>query len=150
MSPERLDPKRFGFKDGRPTKKSDCYALGMVILEVLSGQVPFTRDYNDLMVMNKVLQGEHPGRPQGERGIWLGDDLWATLQLCWSLRPKDRPTIEAVSECLEGVSEGWKPLPPNTHDDVQELIDKLDKGGHRIFLNISPKPKLTGDHRCWT
>jgi len=37
MSPELLDPERFGMPesgDNRPTKQSDCYALGMVIYEV--------------------------------------------------------------------------------------------------------------------
>ena len=37
MSPELLDPERFGMSatgDNRPTKQSDCYALGMVIYEV--------------------------------------------------------------------------------------------------------------------
>jgi len=34
MSPELLDPERFGITDYRPTKKSDCYALGMVVYEV--------------------------------------------------------------------------------------------------------------------
>ena len=37
MSPELLDPERFGVpksEDNRPTKQSDCYALGMVIYEV--------------------------------------------------------------------------------------------------------------------
>lgn len=34
MSPELLDPERFGASDDRPTKKSDCYALGMVVYEV--------------------------------------------------------------------------------------------------------------------
>jgi hypothetical protein len=100
MSPERLDPVRFGIRDGRPTKESDCYALGMVILEVLSGQVPFTRDCHEFMVMNKVLEGERPERPQGVEGMWFTDDLWATLQTCWSHQPIDRPAVEAVFECL--------------------------------------------------
>ena len=34
MSPELLDPDRFGITDCRPTKQSDCYALGMVVYEV--------------------------------------------------------------------------------------------------------------------
>jgi hypothetical protein len=100
MSPERLDPVQFGIRDGRPTKESDCYALGMVILEVLSGQVPFTRDCHEFMVMNKVLEGERPERPQGVEGMWFTDGLWATLQACWSHQPIDRPAVEAVFECL--------------------------------------------------
>ena len=34
MSPELLDPDRFGIKESRPTTQSDCYALGMTIYEV--------------------------------------------------------------------------------------------------------------------
>ena len=96
MSPELLDPEHFGFKDGRPTKGSDCYALGMVIYEVLSGQVPFARDKN-WIVVPKVIQGERPERPEG---AWFTDDLWKTLQQCWSPSPQDRPTVEAVLDCL--------------------------------------------------
>ena len=33
-SPELLDPERFGSEGDRPTRGSDCYALGMVIYEV--------------------------------------------------------------------------------------------------------------------
>ena len=34
MSPELLYPEGYGTSDGRPTKQSDCYALGMVVYEV--------------------------------------------------------------------------------------------------------------------
>jgi len=34
MSPELLDPDQYGLPDSRPTKQSDCYALGMVVYEV--------------------------------------------------------------------------------------------------------------------
>ena len=65
MSPELLlDPDRFG-PSPLPTKQSDCYALGMVILEVLSGEAPF-KPYMDYVVLQKVLAGERPGGPQGK------------------------------------------------------------------------------------
>jgi len=41
MSPELIDPERFGSVGGRPTEESDRYALGMVIYEVLkASRVP--------------------------------------------------------------------------------------------------------------
>lgn len=33
-APELLDPERFGFKRGGPTKKSDIYSMAMTIYEV--------------------------------------------------------------------------------------------------------------------
>ena len=112
MSPELLHPERFGLNQGRPTEKSDCYALGMVTLEVLSGERPFPRD-QDFIVMRKVIEGEHPERPEGE---WFTDGLWRTLEQCWSPQPNDRPTIETVLECLEHVSTICQPLPPIGED----------------------------------
>jgi len=109
MSPERLDPSRFGFENSWPTKESDCYALGMVILEVLSGQVPFEGDWN-CMSMLKVVEGKHPGRPQGAKGVWFTDELWRALEQCWSLRPRDRPTAEAIFEHLEHHSLRYTPI----------------------------------------
>ena len=67
MSPELLDPEHFGLTDSRPTKGSDCYALGMVIYEVLSGQAPFTQ-FKDFVVARKVIKGERPTRPEGAEG----------------------------------------------------------------------------------
>ena len=100
MSPERLNPIQFGLKDGRPTKESDCYALGMVVLEVLSGQVPFTEDPSDFTAMQKILEGVHPERPQGVEGVHFTDELWGMLQRCWLSQPTYRPTAEGVLECL--------------------------------------------------
>ena len=34
MSPELLDPSRLDDPNPRPTKESDCFALGMVVYEV--------------------------------------------------------------------------------------------------------------------
>lgn len=99
MSPELFHPQLFGFKDNRPTKGSDRYALGMVILEVLTGQVPFADD-STFVVMQKVMSGERPERP---KEAWSTDDLWGTLEQCWSHQPGSRPTAAAVLGCLERV-----------------------------------------------
>ena len=118
MSPELLDPDQFGPKGGRPTKQSDCYALGMVIYEVLSGKAPFAQ-YRDYVVMRKVIERERPERPQGTEGARFTDYLWYTLQLCWAHQPEERPTVqdvEAVLECREQAPRGWKP--PSMDDSM--------------------------------
>lgn len=121
MSPEILSPEKFGFKDSRPTRESDYYALGMVILEVLSDQVPFAYD-EVFSVIPKVIDGERPKRP---KGAWFTDDLWRTLEQCWSPRSKARPTAEAVLECLGRVSMVWQLPHPSTEDDIGADGNKL-------------------------
>ena len=81
MSPELLVPDMFGLKESSPTKESDCYALGMVIYEVLSGRTQFSGHSNPVVVL-KIVGGERPSRPRGEQGIWFTDSIWGILELC--------------------------------------------------------------------
>ena len=104
MSPELLDPEQFGLSNGWPTMESDCYALGMVIHQVLSGQAPFST-YKPPSIVLRILNGELPERPQGEAGKLFTDGIWSILQLCWKTDPKERATAKAVLACLEGNSQ---------------------------------------------
>jgi len=120
MSPERFDPGRFGSEDGRATMESDCYALGMVILEVLTGQPPFPR-HDDLAVVKKIVNGKRPKRPKEAEAVWFTDALWGMLEQCWSPKPHDRPTAKAILEYLERGSMAFQPLPPAPGDDSQAV-----------------------------
>ena len=95
MSPELIAPQEFGFKKSRLTKSSDCYALGMVIYETISGKLPFHKD-TDCAILLKVVKGERP-----PRGTGFTDALWAMLERCWAPQPHDRPNIENVLGSLE-------------------------------------------------
>ena len=103
MSPELIDPESFNLTESRPTKESDCYALGMVIYEVLSGQTPFAPS-RGLPIILKVMGGERPKRPQGKEGALFTDDLWRTLQYCWKTDPDKRVDAKVVLQCLERTS----------------------------------------------
>ena len=118
MSPELLDPERFGSGDARHTKESDCYALGMVILEVLTGQAPFPC-CNNMVVMRKIVEEEHPDRPQGPEAVWFTDVLWGLLKQCWSPKPKLRPTVETILERLAQQSANWETLSLSADSDSQ-------------------------------
>ena len=98
MSPELFDPE---IQDHRPTKYSDCYALGMVIWEVLSGHIPFYQIAN-WVISCKILRGDRPERPQGAEGVWFTDEVWEVLGFCWATQPESRPSIEGVLQCLGG------------------------------------------------
>ena len=106
ISPELIDPERFDLTESCPTKESDCYALGMVIYEVLSGRTPFAPSV-PVFTLGKILEGQRPERPQGKEGAPITDDLWETLQHCWKYKPDERANAKVVLQCLERAS-----LPP--------------------------------------
>jgi len=113
MSPELFDHKKFDLEDDRRTKRSDCYALGMVIYEVLSEKLPFA-DHAELAVVARVVNGERPRRPQGEERAWFPDGIWSILESSWNPSPGHRPRIKDVLQCLEKVSRSWTSPPPQT------------------------------------
>ena len=152
MSPELLNPEQFGLKDSRRTKESDCYALAMVILEVLTGQVPFPR-YEGFVVVTKVVNGDRPERPQGPGAAWFTDNLWEMLEWCWSSDPKLRPAVEAVLKCLEWGSTAWCPLPLSADDDFQleddhdsfSTMSHLSRMSSDVYLNLHLPTKLSAN-----
>ena len=115
MSPELLDPGRFNLTEGRRTKESDCYALGMVIYEILSGQAPFA-PLRPPPVIWRVLEGLRPGRPEGTVRVLFTDDIWKTLELCWKHQPGERINAKIVLQRLEKAS----PL-PRLHFNTNEI-----------------------------
>ena len=125
MSPELLDPESFGMKDSRSTKESDCYALGMVIYEVLSGRMPFPK-CSAPVVIRKVMNGERPGRLQWARGTWFTDDLWGVLERCWTPQPSERPDLEEVLQCLEGITPPTRSSSPTPTMDEGTATDTDD------------------------
>ena len=112
MAPELIDPQRFGFQKSRPTKSSDCYALGMVIYETVCGNLPF-HEHTDPTVVMKVLKGERP-----PRGVGFTRSLWNMLELCWASQASSRPSIEGVLRGLEMVPNLLEPPSPGVDEGV--------------------------------
>ena len=108
MSPELFHPET---NDHHRTKYSDCYALGMVIYEVLSRRIPFY-EYQTPSIFWKVTHGDRPGRPEGAEGLWFTDDVWEMLGRCWAHKSEDRPSIGDILQCLERISSSWIPPSP--------------------------------------
>jgi hypothetical protein len=126
MSPELIVPP---VKNSRPTRSSDCYALGMVIYETISGNLPF-HEYADLAVVVKVLGGERP-----PRGACFVGNLWKLLEQCWTPQPNDRPSIEDVLQRLEVVSNLSEPHSPWVEEEAEE-----DSGDWHSASSMSDVP----------
>lgn len=108
------------------TKESDCYALGMVIYEVLAEQPPFKDTFLPPEILQMVEEGERPARPEGVKGGRFTDDVWGMLKLCWAKDTDSRPNIEAVRDCLKQASRALEPLPiPQANEGAKEEAKDL-------------------------
>ena len=148
-SPELLVPQKFGLEESHPTKKSDCYALGMTIYEVLIGRTPFS-ECSALAVTWKILEGERPTRPQGAEGAWFTDVIWGTLEDCWKPQPSDRITVDAVLLGLEKSVSSSKPSSDvgglgGGATSTDEPMDAMVSNS-RVFS--SSRPGLISDYLC--
>ncbi|KAH8119605.1 kinase-like protein [Phellopilus nigrolimitatus] len=81
---------------------SDVFAFSMTILELMTGQRPFSHIKRTPEVLIRVQSGERPLRPTEpevlERG--LDGSMWNLLTRCWDANPEKRPTIHQILEEL--------------------------------------------------
>ena len=85
MAPELLQHNIF-------TEKTDVYAYGMIVFEVLTGDMPW-RGLNQMQIMMQVcIQKDRPKIDGG-----APDDLVALMQRCWDHEPDARPTFAAIT-----------------------------------------------------
>ncbi|KAH7340114.1 kinase-like domain-containing protein [Rhizoctonia solani] len=89
----------------KSTFKTDVFSLGMTILEVITGVIPF-HGMNEAVVVLKLVTGVHPPRPEAHipTGNERADLLWALLVDCWALKPEDRPTSIEVRNRMRNIA----------------------------------------------
>ncbi|QRW26820.1 Tyrosine kinase domain protein [Rhizoctonia solani] len=82
------------------SKAADIYALGMTILEAMTGSIPYVEVPNEIVVMRKITEGTLPPRPEAHIPIscYRASTLWHLMNQCWSRNPQTRPTAIQVQE----------------------------------------------------
>ncbi|KAI5118348.1 hypothetical protein M0805_009151 [Coniferiporia weirii] len=103
-APELLFPRA----DGRPlpTRKSDIWSFGMLMLELFTERAPFTNIACDAAVIIDLYHGKKPERPESDgpfvktRG-GVNDRLWSIIEKCWADDPEDRPSASLLAFALK-------------------------------------------------
>ncbi|KAG8994540.1 hypothetical protein FRB94_009813 [Tulasnella sp. JGI-2019a] len=85
------------------TVKSDIYAFGLTIVEVLTGSCPLPSYRAHVPFILAILDGQ---RPLCEPSSRLGQDftpLWSIASACWVSDPSNRPTAGQVVKLMESA-----------------------------------------------
>ncbi|KLO11196.1 kinase-like protein [Schizopora paradoxa] len=81
-----------------PDKKSDVWAFGMIIYELLSWKKPYYTQTQDTLVVIAINNGARPTKPEEGSSSAVFDHLWSLAQICWHTDPSARPhTISLLS-----------------------------------------------------
>ncbi|KIJ68103.1 hypothetical protein HYDPIDRAFT_25548 [Hydnomerulius pinastri MD-312] len=91
-----------------PSTRNDIYSFGSVMLQVLTGQVPYHSLLRLEQVLLRVARGESPKRPKAP--VEIEDAHWNFIQQCWT--PHD-------------ATQGRRP-------SVDEIVDFVNSERHRL------------------
>lgn len=86
--------------DDVQTAKSDVYSYGLVLWEIVTGEIPFKNYKMGQILVNVHAKGERPHIPSD-----LDPAYSALMQECWTTDPDKRPTFQVILERLEKILE---------------------------------------------
>ncbi|KAG8897111.1 hypothetical protein FRB99_008433 [Tulasnella sp. 403] len=83
--------------------KSDVYAFGMMIYEILSGRIPFYQ-YCDMITLTRVVKDKGelpPADPAHSLSGRSYSPLWDIARQCWIRNPNERPAMSDLLTQLD-------------------------------------------------
>ncbi|KAF8633261.1 hypothetical protein AX17_004437 [Amanita inopinata Kibby_2008] len=97
------------------TTETDIWAFGMTILEILTGNAPFSHLDYDASVVFCIVKGRLPRQPPE-----ISDELWSLLRRCWSLEPEKRPKMASIALYLDFLYMGV-----SAPEDCERMVERL-------------------------
>jgi hypothetical protein len=74
---------------------------------VLCGHHPYLEIQSDIMVVNEIMEGVRPMKPEGAKRLGFSNELWRTIELCWLQDRNARPSVEEILSCLTEAAAFW-------------------------------------------
>ncbi|QRV88451.1 Tyrosine kinase specific for activated [Ceratobasidium sp. AG-Ba] len=102
-----MAPELYG-DDPQRSKETDVYAMGMTMLEIITGDVPFREiKVGHAVGMAVAHHRRIPRVPELEAETASGQDMMVhgLLKWCWKYDPKERPTAGKVVSALDPLVE---------------------------------------------
>ncbi|KAF9241785.1 kinase-like domain-containing protein [Melanogaster broomeanus] len=99
-APELFEvPEHEGSRSVLCSEEADVYSYGSIMLQVLSGKVPFF-GFRIEQVYGQVSVGHRPPRESCWNGERIPDVYWRFIQRCWDKVPSRRPSSFEVLEFI--------------------------------------------------
>ncbi|KAF8714488.1 Protein tyrosine kinase, partial [Rhizoctonia solani] len=126
MSPELL------LNNCQPTTESDMWAIGCVYYWILTGQVPYSNQREDLAGVQST-RGQPPGTlADVYYGYgWITNGIWRNIGRCWSNDPLQRPSALEFCNMLKELERrkiDWLPA------EAEDLSGKVKSTGSEAPL----------------
>lgn len=120
---------------GKYSKASDVYGYGMLLWELVTGEIPYQR-LDGFNVIQQIQAGKLPEIPKGTPPVFAE---W--IAKCWSKKPEDRPAMEAI---VEDLAERQAELKQYNQLKSPAVVAKLPVSYHIASQHIqfNPKDKL--------
>lgn len=123
------------------TFDSDVYSFGSIMLQVLSGEVPWSEVAAEHVIVQKLTNGQVPRRPST-----VSRTHWAFIRKCWSpiprnaARPSSRPSASEIVDFLKNSQiHVWRSSDSNLRRTVQSMA--------RWITALFPRPAGSGSDR---
>ena len=59
------------------------------------------------MVVNEIMEGVRPKKPEGARRLGFNNELWRIVELCWLEDRNARPRVEDILSTLKDATAFW-------------------------------------------
>ncbi|KLO11503.1 kinase-like protein [Schizopora paradoxa] len=134
-------------------EKSDVWAFGMTLYEILKGEVPYSQLENDMLVALAIVQGRLPNFPTDAGGLsMVGSALWNICSFCWQRDRERRPSMRDLLSNIDNLREGRNyKFNQLTHTGVPEcslppMSGSHIKGGLRVFAASAVLASVSQDN----
>ena len=78
-----------------------------MVSQVLCGHHPYVETQSDILVVNAIMEGVRPRKPEEAACLGFSDDLWKIVEKSWLEDHNARPSVEDILSCLNDAAVVW-------------------------------------------